>query len=83
MAHPEIEQAEQCWKQADLALREARATYMASATDANTEAVAQAELTVEKCEADWEAMLMEHGIPEDGVPFDVATQFLFQKRDQF
>ena len=41
-------------------------------------AMAQAELAVEKREANWEAAIMQHGIPDDGVQFSVATQFLFQ-----
>jgi hypothetical protein len=80
MKHPDIEHAERCWKEAALALREAQASHIASATDATAGWVAQAELAVEKCEANWEAAIMQHGIPDDGIQFNVATQFLFQDR---
>jgi hypothetical protein len=78
MKHPDIEEAERCWKEAALALRQAQAAHLASATDATAAAMAQAELAVEKREANWEAAIMQHGIPDDGVQFSVATQFLFQ-----
>jgi hypothetical protein len=78
MKHPDIEQAERCWKKAALALRGAQAAHIASATEATAGRVAQAELAVEKCEANWEAAIMQHGIPDDGIQFNVATQFLFQ-----
>ena len=78
MKHPDIEQAERCWRKAALALREAQATHIASATDATAGAMARAELAVEKCEANWEAAIMLHGIPDDGVQFNAATQFLFE-----
>jgi hypothetical protein len=78
MKHPDIEQAERRWEEAAVALREAQAAYIASATDATAGRVAQAELAVEKGEANWEAAIMQHGIPDDGVQFNVATQFLFR-----
>ena len=78
MNYPDIEQAERCWKKAALALRGAQAAHIASATEATAGRVAQAELAVEKCEANWEAAIMQHGIPDDGIQFNVATQFLFR-----
>jgi hypothetical protein len=78
MKHPDIEEAERCWKQAALALRQAEAAHAASATDATAAAMAQAGRAAEKCEANWEAAIMQHGIPDDGIQFNVATQFLFE-----
>jgi hypothetical protein len=81
MTHPEVDRARERWEVAYKALREARAMRMASATEANSNAVDQAELAVARCEAEWEARLNEHGGVSDMLPFRVAQRFPFGRKE--